>query len=252
MKVFGGLGIQSYCFRNFKDNAKLAELLKSCGAGAVELCGVHANFGDPSTFEKVIETFKTAKVKIVSIGVEGVGAKADELEKRFVFAKQAGAKYISVHFNLADAPECYRTGERLADKYDLKLAIHNHGGRHWLGSAEMLQQVLNNTSERVGLCIDTAWALDSHEDPVKMVERFGKRVYGMHFKDFVFNRAGGHEDVVVGTGNLDLKGLAKALEAVSFSGYGVIEYEGDADNPVPALTKCVEAIRAAFPSGCGL
>ncbi len=252
MKVFGGLGIQSYCFRNFKDNAKLAELLKDCGVGAVELCGVHVNFGDTSSFDKAIATFKDAGIKIVSIGVEGVGAKSEELEKRFVFAKQAGAKFISVHFSLAEAPECYRTGERLADKYDLKLAIHNHGGKHWLGSGEMLQHVLNSTSERVGICLDTAWAMDSHEDPVKLVERFGKRLYGLHLKDFVFNRAGGHEDVVVGTGNLNLKALAAALEGVSFSGYSVIEYEGDVENPVPALKSCVSGIRAAFPSNCGL
>jgi len=49
--------------------------------------------------------------------------------------------------------------------------------------------------------------------------------------------------VVVGTGNLDLPGFVKALEETGFDGMAVIEYEADADNPVPALTECVKAMR---------
>jgi hypothetical protein len=49
----------------------------------------------------------------------------------------------------------------------------------------------------------------------------------------------------VGTGNLDLPQLLKNLEAVNFGGYAVLEYEGDVENPVPALKECVAAVRAA-------
>jgi len=246
MNITGGLGIQSYCFRNFKKNEDVARMIKECGASAVELCGVHADFGKPETFAAAIAPYRAAGVAIVSIGVEGVGAEAVELEKRFVFALAAGARHMSISFKLGEVPACYRTAEQLAGKYGIRLAIHNHGGRHWLGSAEVLGSVFAQTNATVGLCLDTAWALHSHEDPVKMIETFSGRLYGLHLKDFVFNRTGKHEDVVVGTGNLDLPAAATALNAAKFDGYCVVEYEGDADNPVPALGKCVTAIKKAF------
>ena len=37
----------------------------------------------------------------------------------------------------------------------------------------MLQHVFGMTSDRIGLCLDTAWAIDSRLDPVKMVTQFG-------------------------------------------------------------------------------
>ena len=99
------------------------------------------------------------------------------------------------------------------------------------------------TSDRVGLCLDTAWALHSHEDPIKMAEQFGKRLHGVHIKDFAFSPDGAHKDVVVGTGNLDLGALFEAMNAADFAGAVVLEYEGDVEDPVPALKQCVEAVR---------
>jgi sugar phosphate isomerase/epimerase len=112
----------------------------------------------------------------------------------------------------------------------------------------MLRHVFKTTSPRIGLCLDTAWALDSGEDPVKMTREFGGRLYGLHVKDFVFDRAGKPEDVIVGTGNLDLSGLVEACREVDFNGYAVLEYEGDVENPVPAVRKCVEAVRSVCQS----
>jgi sugar phosphate isomerase/epimerase len=88
--------------------------------------------------------------------------------------------------------------------------------------------------------------LDSGFDPVEIAQKYQKRLYGLHIKDFIFDRAGNPEDVVVGTGNLKLKALADFLKSINFGGYVTLEYEGDAGNPVPALKKCVEEIRAAF------
>ncbi|NCO33377.1 MAG: hypothetical protein GW893_05835, partial [Armatimonadetes bacterium] len=76
-----------------------------------------------------------------------------------------------------------------------------------------------------------------------MANRFGDRLYGVHIKDFIFDRARKPEDVVVGTGNLNLEALFEAMNKVDFSGYAVLEYEGDVENPVPAVSKCVASVR---------
>jgi sugar phosphate isomerase/epimerase len=151
---------------------------------------------------------------------------------------------MSVSFDISAVPAAYRTAERLAEQYDLQLMIHNHGGRHWLGNAETLAHVFRNTSERIGLVLDTAWAMDAREDPVALAERFAGRLYGLHLKDFVFDEAGRHRDVVVGTGNLDLERLNETLKRVGFDGALILEYEGDPQDPVPALRDCVREIRA--------
>jgi sugar phosphate isomerase/epimerase len=82
-------------------------------------------------------------------------------------------------------------------------------------------------------------------DPSKWArETFKGRVYGVHYKDFTFDRRGKWTDVVVGTGNLNLPEFVQALDASNFDGMAVIEYEADAANPVPALTECVNKMRA--------
>ena len=86
--------------------------------------------------------------------------------------------------------------------------------------------------------------LDSGEDPLQVAERFKERLYGVHIKDFVFDRDGKPRDVVVGTGNLDLQGLMHYLKSIDYQGFVTLEYEGDMDNPVPALSECVAAIQA--------
>ena len=245
MSFADSLGVQSYCFRGFKENAKVAELIRQCGLSRVELCGVHADFMNEKEFDGVIETYRKAGVSIVSIGVQGFNNDAARERKFFEFAKRAGAKVMGVDFGVNTAPACFRTAEQLADEFDINLAIHNHGGRHWLGCAAMLRHVFATTTPRIGLCLDTAWAMDSGEDAVAMVREFGQRLYGLHVKDFIFDLARRPKDVVAGQGNLDLKKLLAALKEVNFAGAGVFEYEGDVDNPVPALTHSVAQIRHA-------
>lgn len=90
--------------------------------------------------------------------------------------------------------------------------------------------------------------MDSREDPTAMTEAFAERLYGVHVKDFVFDRAREPQDVVVGEGNLDLPKLLSLVAAIENLRYIALEYEGDMDNPAPAMTKCVEAVRAVCAS----
>lgn len=237
------LGIQSYCFRHFDQNATVIEKLKLCGVDKIELCGVHADFTDEDSFMGVLRQYADSGVEIVSIGVQSFNDDPENERKYFEFAKRAGAKFMSCSFGVESAPQSFESAEKLSQEYDIKLAIHNHGGYDWLGNAAILAKVFSMTGENIGLCLDTAWALQAGENPLEWVEKFGSRLYGIHIKDFVFDRAGKGEDVVVGTGNLDLPQLLKNLEAVNFSGYAVLEYEGDVENPVPALKDCVTAVR---------
>jgi sugar phosphate isomerase/epimerase len=242
MDIAKQLAVQSFCFCSFKENEKVIELVKESGYSSIELCAVHADFNDESSFDDIISLYRDSGIDIVSIGVESFKNDEASDRKRFEFAKKADTSVISANFNPNTFHDAFPTAQKLADEYNINLAIHNHGGRHWLGSVQILKYIYSVTSPRIGLCLDTGWAMHSHEDPVKMAETFSDRLYTLHIKDFVFDEAGHHKDVVAGAGTLDLDALFESLEKMDFTGPVVIEYEGDRDNPVPALIKCREAM----------
>jgi inosose dehydratase len=238
------IAIQSYCYRGFKSLPSFIEQLKSTGVSATEICAVHINFADTPTFAPAIDTFHKAGVQIVAIGVERMTGEIEKDRPRFEFCKLAGVKNMSITFT----PETFFDGalknvEKLADEYDLKLGIHNHGGYDWLGNSEILKHVFSKTSPRIGLYIDTAWAIDAKQNPVEMAEKFASRLYGVHVKDFIYNRERQPKDVIIGTGNLDLPKFMNVLKQSNFPGPLVIEYEGDVENPVPALKECVGELK---------
>ena len=213
----------------------------------LEICGVHADFNKPAEFGKVVETHRAAGVQIVSLGVQTFDNKPEEERNWFECAKMAGAKYISAHFKIGSYLDAIPTAVKLADEYDMKVAIHCHGGYMFGGSQDVLEHLLKLGGPRIGVNIDTAWCMQTgpqHGKPVEWAKKFAGRVYGIHYKDFTFAKNAMWTDVVVGTGNLDLPAFVKALEDGGFDGFAVIEYEADPENPVPALTECVQKMRA--------
>lgn len=238
------LAVQSWSFRAFKTIPQLIEQLKKVGVSATELCGVHADFNDVAKFESVVGQFKQAGIQIVSIGVEGFRGDEAAFEKRCQFVKAAGAKRMSVTFSPDNHLQSIKAIEKYAEKYDIYCGIHNHGGYDWLGSRAALAYVFKNSGGRLGLTMDAAWCMQAGENPVQMAEQFIDRLYGVHFKDFIFDRAGKGHDVVVGEGNLELKKIVEIVKSKAPANCtSIIEYEADEQNPAPAISSCVQAIR---------
>jgi inosose dehydratase len=245
------LGVQSYCFRNFKSIPALIEQVQQTGLHTVELCAVHADFNDESSFPALADQFQKAGIQISSIGVQKFTGDLQNEEKWFRFCELVGAKLISATFPTGAGPELLHPVEQLALRYGIKVGIHNHGGYDWLGNSAILLHVFETTDStgqqgsRIGLCLDTAWCLQAGENPLDWVTRFADRLYGIHLKDFIFDRAAKWSDVILGTGNLNLpQFLHHALTHAPLETL-TIEYEGDPANPVPKLLECVEAVRHA-------
>lgn len=228
------LAIQTYCLRGYTDSRVVAQKVADLGLAHVEL---HA--GDP-------DVFLEAGIGIVSTGVTTLSGDADAMRATLELPRRLGLGLVSADFRPAFSPEAFRTAERVAGEMGLRLALHNHGGGHWLGSEAMLELLLESTGPEIGVMLDTAWAIDARADPVELARLAGDRLYGVHVKDFVYREGRDPIDVVVGTGNLDLPGLAAALDDIGFDGPLILEYEGEVDNPMPALAKCVEAMRTVW------
>jgi sugar phosphate isomerase/epimerase len=239
-------GVQSYCLRGFKDNNIVAQKTKAMGYDSIEICAVHADFGDPAAFAGVVDIYKKAGVAIGSIGVQTFKGEEAIERKWFECAKLAGAKYITAHFSISSYQEAVKVAMKLSDEFGIRLAIHCHGGYMFGGSADVIEHLLKISGPQIGVCIDTAWCLQTGRgNPVEWVEKFAGRLYGMHYKDFTFDTAAKWKDVVIGTGNLKLPELLAAMDKVNFQGHAVIEYEGDIENPDEALKACLLAAKKA-------
>ena len=239
-------GVQSYCFRHYKDNQTVAEKVKAIGVDKVELCEVHADFSDPAAFKKVVKIYRDAGVKICSIGVQTFNG-LDSEKSWFECASLAGARHISAHFKVDTFHTAVPKTAALAQEHGLRVGIHCHGGYMFGGSRDILDHLIKLGDGKIGVCIDTAWCMQTgprQGNPVQWVEHFGKQIFGVHYKDFTFEPNARWNDVIVGTGTLDLPAFVAALKAAGFDGMAVLEYEADVENPVPALKKCVEQMRA--------
>lgn len=241
-------GVQSYCFRHFKENATVAAQVHAIGLNRLELCGVHADFNHPEAFAEVVKVYREAGVSIVSLGVQTFDGHEGE-RAWFECAAAAGARHISAHLRIDSHLRAIPKIRAWSREFGIRVGIHCHGGYMFGGSPDVLDYLLGLGGPEIGLCIDTAWAMQigpGAGNPVAWARRYAGRIYGVHFKDFVFGRNGAWEDVVVGTGNLDLPGFVAALREGGFDGMAVIEYEAEVENPAPSLRRCVESMRAAL------
>ncbi len=236
------LGIKSYSFRSIPDNADVAKAVKYCEVDGLDISGCHVDYGSVEEQERLIATYREAGVRLSGLGV--VYLKDDEAFNRrfFEFAKRSKIDVLSCSFLLEGHEESFRNAVRLADEYDVRMAIHNHGGRDWLGNTTALKYALSRTSPRFGLCLDTAWCLQAGEDPLQWLETFGDRLFALHFKDFTFNQKGEWQDTIVGEGAFDLDAFLCKLATLEFNGSAVVEFEGE--NPVEQSKACIKAIRA--------
>lgn len=238
-------GVQSYCFRDFKDNRSLARAVRDLGLDRIELCGLHGDFARPSVMREVAKLYRDEGVQIVSLGVQMFTG--DDHERVWLeSAVEAGAHHLSAHVRVDSFGAALSKMRKWAREFNLRLGLHCHGGYMFGGSPDELEFLLGLGGPEVGLCLDTAWALQIgpvQGNPVAWVRRFAGSLYAIHLKDFVFRRDGSWEDTVIGEGNLPLPEFFTALSEVGFGGELILEYEGDPQDPVPALRRCVEAVR---------
>lgn len=237
------LAVKSYCFREFKDAGTLASMVRDCGVNCVDISRCHIDFDSLASQEQLLATLTKGGVRIVGLGVVPLSGDVASDRRYFDFCRLVGCDTISVTFEPANQANVFRTIEELGAEYGMRCAIHNHGGHHWLGNRTITQHLFTTGPGRLGLCLDTAWALDAGEDPVTWASAANGRLFATHLKDFTFNVKGEPADVVLGRGGLDLPAYLQTLQAVAFDGPFIIEYEGDAHNPVPALQECVRIVR---------
>ena len=239
------IGVKSYSFREIKENPACADAVLYCKSKVIDLSGTHVNYDDPASWQTVVDAYSAKGISISGIGAAMCKPEDAWNRRYFEFAKFSGAKLVSITFEMEDWEKSVASLEKLTEEYGIPAAIHNHGGYNWLGNSTALSYVFKRCSNRIGLCLDTAWCIHTErENPVDWLEKFGDRTYGFHFKDFTWDRNGKHVDSIVGEGALNLKEVLEKFKTLSSIRSAVLEYEGP--DAVECTAKSIANIREIF------
>ncbi len=244
MSTSPSFGVQSWCFRHFTDNQVVAKKVREIGLDKIELCAVHADFSKLESMKEAVAVYRQHEVSIVSIGVQTFEG-LDSERAWFECAAEAGARHISAHFRINNFLQAIPKVRNWSREFGIRVGIHCHGGYMFGGSPDVLDYLIGLGGPEIGLCIDTAWAMQigpQKGNPVEWAKKYAGKIYGIHYKDFTFDRSGQWSDTIVGQGNLQLAAFNEALKQGGFNGMSVIEYEADVENPDPALKRCVESM----------
>jgi len=227
------MGVQSYSFRKFTF-IQAIEKARELGLDFIEVFPGHLNYQSDARQKAAVEAkLAECNVKANAYGVCGDGALKDR--KLWQFCKEFGIDVLSAHASKGT----FAALDKLVAEYDVKIALHNHGPGAMWATADQMLEAIGDHDERIGVCLDTGHLMRAGDEPVSAIRKIGKRLHGMHLKDV--NKD--NHDVIVGTGRTDLAGLFKALEDVDFDGALSLEYELDADNPMPGMRRSLAAVR---------
>ncbi len=176
-----------------------------------------------------------AGVRVVCYGVVGLPNDEEQARKVFDFAKTMGIEVIASE----PARVALDLVEKLADEYEISVAIHNHPKPSLYWNYETVIDALDGRSARLGACADTGHWMRSGLDPLEAVKALEGRLVSFHFKDLNEIGERSAHDVVWGTGLADLPAILAEVKRQGIQPVFSIEYEHNWDNNVPDIAQCV-------------
>lgn len=237
------LSSQAYTFRSLT-LFETIDLLSDLGIGVIEMYPGQRYSPDkpdvkadhnmpPELVEALIVKLKEKNVKPVLYGV--VGLPNDEAQQRKVFdyAKKLGMETI-----VSEPPlESIELIDKLANEYEIDVAIHDHPKPSLYWNPDAVLKACEGRSKRIGACADIGHWRRSDLVPVDCVRKLEGKIISLHVKDIDEKK----EDVVWGTGLVDVKAVLVELKRQGAKPVFSIEYEkGSGDELVANVSKCIE------------
>ena len=254
----GPVGLQLYSLRaDFAKNVPATlEKVRGYGIRNVELAGTY-NL-PPEKFKELLKANGLKPIcghfpyERYRDDVEGIAREAKALGLQY-----AGCAWIP-HDGDFDEKECReaaavfnRAGETLA-KQGLKFFYHTHGYEFQLhGQGTLFDLLLAETKpEFVRYQMDVFWIVHPGQDPVKLLQKYGKRFELMHVKDMkkgvkgdLSGKSDVTSDVVLGTGQIDYPALLKAAQKAGVKWYFIEDESPTAAGQIPQSLKFLEQVK---------
>ncbi|MBX7133265.1 MAG: sugar phosphate isomerase/epimerase [Fimbriimonadaceae bacterium] len=232
------MGIQSYSLRG----VGFPKAVEQCGELSLQYLeafpGHFPMTEDPAVIKSTKELLAQNKVKLTAWGVQGFGDNEAECRKVFEFAKAMGIAVISADPSKESLPIL----DKLVREFRIAIAIHNHGPGARYDKLDSVLQAVEGRDTLLGACVDTGHALRSQEDPVRWIQKLGKRVHGVHLKDVRDAKT----FTILGEGDLRVVEFLKELRKIGYSQPISLEYEENPDNVLPDIKACLANVRAAI------
>jgi sugar phosphate isomerase/epimerase len=235
------LGMASYTFREFP----LEETIKMTKRLSLERIAFKS-FHLPleSSDEEIIAVAE--KTRGVGLDLYGCGVvymkNQEEVERAFYYAKTAGMKIIIGVPN----HELLNMVNKMVDKHNIKVAIHNHGpGDKLYPTPESAYVKIKNLDPRIGLCIDIGHTKRAGADPSESAAKFANRLHDVHIKDVTADTKEGGT-VEIGHGVIDIPKFLKTLIKLDYRGSVSFEFEKDGKDPLAGVAESVGYVRGVL------
>ncbi|MCC2671755.1 MAG: sugar phosphate isomerase/epimerase [Armatimonadetes bacterium] len=236
------LGVASYTLRKLPLDACITAI-KRAGLKYVSIKDFHLPLtSSPEERKAVAGKFRDAGITPLSCGV--ITTKNDEANVRaaFEYARDAGIPTIVGAPDPASLPIL----DRMVKEFDIRVAIHNHGPEDKrFPSPYDVWKAVQPFDKRIGLCIDVGHTRRAGVDPAEAILKTRERLYDIHLKDVSSSEPSG-KPVKGGRGVLDLPSIMSALLEIRFPHLIGIEYEEDADDPLPGLFETIGYVRGVM------
>lgn len=237
------LAVQAWTFKLFTLEETL-DKLNELGIKYIELYpgqkigagieGTTAFNTDDKTRTKIKEMLDKKGIKVVNYGVVR-GNSEEEWDQIFAFANEMGIETI-VSEPMAKFIDHI---ESLCNKYNIRLAIHNHAKPTLFWSPDIAASVVAARSNKIGICGDIGHWTRSGLNPVECVSQLHGRLISFHFKDLNNFGVRSAHDVPWGTGNCNVAGVMHELKRQGFKGSFSIEYEYNWENSMPEVAESI-------------
>lgn len=263
---YGGfkMGLQSYSLRGYNVDEALAHS-KEMGIHYWEAFSNHLPISTlPSHIQEQKQKLKNAGITLAAYGV--VGFDDNETKAREVFDYAKAMNMMSISANPKKDEATFALLEKLVEEYQIPIAIHNHGPGADYDKVDDVLKWVEGRHPLIGACVDTGHYLRSNEDPVDVINKLGKRVFGVHFKDvrtihsdeeraklmaeLPKGRAAqlereGKIFTILGEGELNVVGVLRALRNIGYDRNLSLEYEENPENPLSDIDLCLKAVQDA-------
>lgn len=243
------LGAQAYTFKLYTF-FEVLDKMDSCGLKYVEASpgreiggGMEGKMDyhmEATKQQRIMEKLRQKGITWASYGVVVPKTNEDWL-LLFEFAKKMGIRNIVTEPRREDLPML----SKLADRYKVNIAIHNHPQPSPYWHPDTLLNAVKGLSKRIGACADIGHWVRSGLDPLECIKKLKGRIIELHVKDLNERSMDAH-DVIWGTGISDIKGIMKELKRQRFKGEFFAEYEYNWERNVIDVAACVSYFRSVI------
>ncbi|MEO8580303.1 MAG: sugar phosphate isomerase/epimerase [Gemmatimonadales bacterium] len=237
------LGVASYSLRNFP-RAQAIQMTKALGIRYINLKSMHLPYElSPVEIAAARQEIEAAGLVIVGGGMITFDTDTDDgVHRYFDYAKAAGMPVIVCTCKPSTLPRI----EKFVKQYDIKIAIHNHGpGDENFPSPYDALIAVKGMDPRMGLCIDVGHTVRTGTDVVRAIADAGPRLIDMHAKDLRDLKVA-ESQCIVGEGKMPIADIFRQLRAIRYPGYVNLEYEIDADDPMPGMKQSFAYMRGVL------